>query len=112
MKIDLELWEINTALNALAKLPYEEVGGVIHRIKEQVDPDVVHCKDCVWFADLEGYPEAAAFRKKLHELFDGVLTPREGEHGICRKVTFCKERPVITNENGYCHRFEEKEETV
>lgn len=108
MKIELEQWEINLILNALAKLPYEEVSGVIHRIKEQVDPDVVHCKDCVWFADLENYPEAAAFHKKLHELFDGVLPPRDGQCGICRKVTFCQERPVSTNEDGYCHRAEKK----
>ena len=45
MKIDLELWEINIALNALAKLPYEEVSGIIHRIKEQIEPPV-RCSDC------------------------------------------------------------------
>lgn len=38
MPINLEVWEINLILNALAKLPYEEVAGTIQRIKEQVEP--------------------------------------------------------------------------
>jgi len=37
MPINLEVWEINLILNALAKLPYEEVAGTIQRIKEQVE---------------------------------------------------------------------------
>ena len=36
MPITLELWEINLILNALAKLPYEEVAATIQRIKDQV----------------------------------------------------------------------------
>lgn len=35
MSINLEPWEINLILNALAKLPYEEVVGTIQRIKVQ-----------------------------------------------------------------------------
>lgn len=67
---------------------------------------VIHCKDCVWFAPVESKPEAEKLHKKLHELFDGVLPSREGETGVCRKVTFCAERPVLVNSNGYCHRAE------
>ena len=37
MPINLELWEINLVLSALAKLPYEEVSATIQRIKEQVE---------------------------------------------------------------------------
>lgn len=37
MPINLERWEINLILNALAKLPYEEVAATIQRIKEQVE---------------------------------------------------------------------------
>lgn len=70
--------------------------------------ELIHCKDCSWFAPIEDYPEAEELSNKLHELFDGVLPPREGKSGVCRKVTFCKERPVTTHENGYCHRAERK----
>ena len=72
--------------------------------------ELIQCKDCVWFASNDKYPEAKALSEKLHELFDGVLPSREGKSGVCRKVTFCKERPVATNENGYCHRAEKKED--
>lgn len=37
MPINLKLWEVNLILSALAKLPYEEVVGVIHRIKIQME---------------------------------------------------------------------------
>ena len=37
MPINLELWEINMILSALAKLPYEESAATIQRIKEQVE---------------------------------------------------------------------------
>ena len=45
MKIELERWEINLILNALAKLPYEESAATIYRIKEQIEPPV-RCSDC------------------------------------------------------------------
>lgn len=70
---------------------------------------MIHCKDCVWFAPLDDYPDTKAFHEKLHELFDGILPAREGKCGICRNVSFCKERPVPTNEEGFCHRAERKE---
>ena len=110
MKLDLELWEINTALNALAKLPYEESGAIIQRIKDQIDPPMTHCKDCAWFAPVESNPAALDMHVKLHELFDGILPPREGRTGICRKVTFSPDKPVLVNENGFCHRAERREE--
>lgn len=40
MTINLELWEINLILRALAKLPYEEVSATILRIKKQVEENV------------------------------------------------------------------------
>ena len=70
---------------------------------------MIHCKECAWFASIESMPEAEKLHNKLHELFDGVLPAREGKCGICRKVTFCKEKPVLTNEQGFCHRAERKE---
>lgn len=73
---------------------------------------MIRCKNCAWFASMELYPEAMEFHQAVTEIFGDIFPRREGDCGICRKVTFCKERPVITNENGYCHRFEEKEETV
>ena len=110
MKIELERWEVNIALNAIAKLPYEEVSGIIHRIKEQIDPPMTHCKDCAWFAPVESMPAALDMHVKLHELFDGILPPREGRTGICRKVTFSPDKPVLCNEYGFCHRAERREE--
>lgn len=93
--------------------------------------ELIHCKDCAWFAPIESTPEAT-IPALLHEVIDGVLVAKEvqaarmhkvmqdafgdvlpkrdGEVGICRKVTFSAERPVLTNENGYCHRVEKKEE--
>lgn len=71
---------------------------------------MINCKNCVWFLPLETMPKAKEMHDKLHELFDDILEPREGETGICRKVTFSIERPVPTHEDGYCHRAERKNE--
>lgn len=100
MKLDLEHWEINLVLNALAEIPYKESGAVIQRIKEQVDPSVVHCKDCTWFAPIESNQMA----KKIHDICD-----TGNETGVCRKVTFSPDRPVLTRPEGYCHRADRKE---
>ena len=70
---------------------------------------VVHCRDCVWFAPVEIIPEAARIHEKLTELFGDCLKKREGQCGVCRKVTFSKERPVLTSANGFCHRAEHRQ---
>lgn len=70
---------------------------------------MINCKDCAWFLPLEAVPEAKKMSDKLHELFDDILEPRGVKTGICRKVTFSMERPVLTREDGYCHRAEKKE---
>ena len=110
MKIDLELVEIKTALNALAKLPYEESAAIIQRIKDQIDPAVTHCKDCACFAPVESNPAALAMHVKLHELFDGILPPREGTTGVCRKTPGSGRVPLLVNENGFCHRAQRREQ--
>lgn len=74
-----------------------------------VKSDVTNCRDCAWFAPVESMPEAEALHRKLHELFDGVLPGREGECGICRKVTYSPDKPVLTRPDGYCHRAERRE---
>lgn len=71
---------------------------------------MLHCKDCAWFLHLEAMPEAQKMHDLLHEYFDDILEPRDGETGICRKVTFSMERPVSTREDGFCHRAEPKDE--
>ena len=81
-------------------------GGIM---KNREQTTLIHCKDCIWFAGLEEYPEAEAFHKRLQELFGDVFPKREGECGICRKVTFCRERPVPTNAEGFCHRAQRRE---
>lgn len=70
---------------------------------------MLHCKDCAWFLPMKDAPEEAQkMHDLLHKLFDDVLEPRDGETGICRKVTFSMERPVLTREDGFCHRAEPK----
>lgn len=69
---------------------------------------MINCKDCKWFLPLETMPEAQKMHNALHECFDGILEPRNVETGICRKVTFSMERPVLTREDGFCHRAEPK----
>ena len=110
MNINLEQWEIGMILCVIEELPREESGATINKIVEQLESTTIHCKDCVWFAPIESVPAAEKMHKKLHKLFDGILPPRDGKTGICRKVTFCAEHPVTTNENGYCHRAEKKKE--
>lgn len=69
---------------------------------------MIRCNDCAWFAPIEDYPEQKKFHEFLQETFGDILPLREDPVGICRKVTFSKERPVWTNGGGYCHRAEEK----
>ena len=78
-------------------------------MKSEFEP-VIHCRDCVWFASVEAIPEAARMHEILINLFGDYLEKREGECGICRKVTFSRERPVLTNAFGFCHRAERREE--
>lgn len=70
---------------------------------------MIQCKECAWFAPVESMPEAEKLHNRLHELFDGVLPAREGGCGICRKVTYSPDKPVLTRPDGYCHRAEKKE---
>lgn len=72
---------------------------------------MIHCKECAWFLPLQTMPEAKKLHDKLHECFDGILEPRDGETGICKKVTFSMEHPVLTREDGFCHRAEPKEDS-
>ena len=77
-------------------------------MKSELDPQV-HCRDCAWFASVDTMPEAARIHETLTGLFGDCLKKREGECGICRKVTFSRERPVLTNSNGFCHRAERRQ---
>ena len=61
--------------------------------------ELTRCKDCVWYSSVESNPNA----KIIHD----ILNTRN-ETGVCRKVTFSKDRPVITRPDGYCHRAEKK----
>lgn len=109
MKLNLEEWEIGMILCALEEIPHEESGETIRRIQEQMENPIIHCKDCAWFAPVESMPEAKKWHEKLHKLFDGILPPRKGKTGVCRKVTICEDKPVLTREDGFCHRAERKE---
>lgn len=59
-----------------------------------------HCKDCVWYAPIDSNPTA----KKIHEILD-----IGNETGVCRKLTYTEDRPVLTRPDGYCHRAERRE---
>ena len=65
---------------------------------------MINCKDCAWFAPIESNPKAEEMHKVMQDAFGGILPPREDKVGICRKVTFSEDRPVMTHECGYCHR--------
>lgn len=71
---------------------------------------VTCCKDCAWFAPVDSLTAARELRERLLNILGDCLKRREGECGICRKVTFSKDRPVLTNSNGYCHRAEPREQ--
>jgi hypothetical protein len=71
--------------------------------------ELIHCKDCAWCVPIEEYPDQVKFRKLLVETFGDILPSRGEKVGICRKLTFSKERPVWTREGGYCHHAERKE---
>lgn len=71
---------------------------------------VTRCKDCAWFAPIDSLPAARELHEKLLNILGDCLTKREGECGICRKVTYSKDRPVLTNSCGYCHRAEPREQ--
>lgn len=86
-------------------LPMTHLRRERDRMKSEFE-SVIHCRDCVWFAALETMPEAAQLHEKLTELFGDCLPRREGHCGVCRKVTFSRERPVLTNSDGFCHRAE------
>lgn len=70
--------------------------------------DIIHCRNCCWFAPIEDCPAADKFHLLLQEKLGDILPAREEKVGICRKVTFSKDRPVWTHEGGYCHRAEKK----
>lgn len=74
------------------------------------DVKIIHCKNCVWFAPVNSIQAAAKLHDLLIDTFGDCLPRREGECGVCRKVTFSHDRPVFTREDGYCHRAERKEE--
>lgn len=69
---------------------------------------MIHCKDCEWFAPIESMPEAEKLHNRLIATLGDVLPRREGQCGICRKVTFSKDKPVLTREDGFCHRAERR----
>ena len=61
---------------------------------------MIPCKDCVWFAPVDSNPTA----QKIHDILDSG-----NEVGICRKLTYTEDRPVLTRPDGYCHRAERRE---
>lgn len=70
---------------------------------------IIHCRDCAWFVPVDHFPVAEKLHEKLTTLFEDCLQKREGTCGVCRKVTFSEERPVLTNSEGFCHRAEHKQ---
>lgn len=106
MTLNLEEWEVDMVLTGLAQLPYEESAATIYRIRLQVDPDIICCRDCEMFAPLEECPEAEAFHKFLQDLFD--LAQKAGETGVCRRKPFCFKIPRLTNELNSCRKAQRR----
>ena len=73
---------------------------VVHGGKQKQMPPV-QCRDCVWNAPVESNPTA----QQIHDILDSG-----NEVGICRKLTFSEDRPVLTRPDGFCHRAERREE--
>ena len=67
--------------------------------RKQMPP--VKCKNCVWYAPINSNPTA----KEIHDILDSG-----NEVGVCRKLTYTEDRPVLTRPDGYCHRAERKDE--
>lgn len=61
----------------------------------------VQCRECVWNEPVESNPTA----KEIHDILD-----TGNEVGVCRKLTYTEDRPVLTRPDGYCHRGERKDE--
>lgn len=72
--------------------------------------EITHCKNCTWFKPISSMPAAVSLHENLQKILGKILPQRDGSCGVCRKVTFCEDRPVFTNENGFCHRAEKKED--
>lgn len=76
--------------------------AVIHggNLKQMPTVESTRCKDCAWFAPVESNATA----KQIHDILDSG-----NEVGVCRKLTFSEDRPVLTRPDGYCHRAERRE---
>lgn len=76
---------------------------VVHGGKKKQMPPVepTRCKDCTWYAPVDSNPAA----QKIHDILDSG-----NEVGVCRKLTYTEDRPVLTRPDGYCHRAERREE--
>ena len=76
--------------------------AVIHggNLKQMPTVESTRCKDCAWFAPVDSNPTA----QKIHDILD-----TGNEVGICRKLTYTEDRPVLTRHDGYCHRAERRE---
>ena len=67
----------------------------------QAESGMAHCRDCVWNEPVESNPTA----QRIHDILDSG-----NEVGVCRKLTYSEDRPVLTQPDGFCHRAERKEE--
>lgn len=70
--------------------------------------ELIYCHECAWLAPLEDYQEAAERHYVMVEALRDILPSRDSKCGVCRKVTYDKSRPVLTRDDGYCHRAERK----
>lgn len=71
--------------------------------------EFINCKDCEWFAPIESMHEAEKLHNHLIATLGDILPRRKGECGICRKVTYSPDKPVLTRPDGYCHRAERRD---
>lgn len=94
MKLNLEDWEVGMILSALEEIPPEESSETIRRIREQIEPELIRCRDCERFEPEKRNPVAQMFRELL---WCG------DQKGICRRTN------SPTESNGYCHKAKRRQ---
>lgn len=101
MKLHLEEWEVGMILRGLEELPREEAAETIRRIEEQMAQDIICCKDCAYFAPVERNPIAQMLHDLMH---NGNMT------GYCKKLSISEAEPILTRQDGFCHRAKRRKQ--
>lgn len=95
MKLNLEDWEVGMILSALEEIPPEESSETIRRIREQIEPELIRCRDCERFEPEKRHPMVQMVRD---------LIGCDNQPGICKRTS------APTEANGYCHKAKRRKQ--